>query len=89
MSRLGCRQGRRVRYLAIWENTDFDNSPGVKFPPRDPNLDSYFILDGKFPSQWFYAALPRHPMMYYSTQQAMAQLLGVLNVKAKYLKINI
>ncbi len=59
------------RALVLWEYggiyTDIDNAPTDEFKARNYIGDedqAFFVIEGAFLSQYFYAAKPRHPMMY-------------------------
>mmetsp|Transcript_53802 Transcript_53802/g.64920 ORF Transcript_53802/g.64920 Transcript_53802/m.64920 type:complete len:340 (+) Transcript_53802:158-1177(+) len=80
------------RYLVIWEYggvyTDLDNLPGELFLRKDvirDDTDAFFEQEiGMFPSQYFFAASPRHPLMYYSMMHALMRLMDVKNVTKLY-----
>ena len=66
------------RYGGVY--TDIDNKPnkfnGETLSPTD---EAFFQVERtQIPSQWFFAAMPRHPVMYYSIQNL---LKGLVNVK--------
>jgi len=80
------------RYLALWEYggiyTDIDNAPGdllLNGSAITPYIDSFFEQekDG-FPSQYFFASAPRHPLMFYAVHHAMSRLLSVEDVAKQY-----
>lgn len=65
----------------IWEYggiySDIDCSPGSKFNVYsiDTNDDAYFPLEALgIPSQYFFAASPRHPVMFLSAKHALQAL---------------
>jgi hypothetical protein len=83
------------RYLIIFEHggiyTDFDNAPMKGFREGDAIKDSddaWFPLEGLgVVAQYFFAASPRHPIMYYSLHYALLaiwNLESIHNNKAPY-----
>ena len=69
------------RYLLIWEYggiyTDIDNCPGKDWDENTikPTDDAYFLQEeGRFPSQWFFAASVRHPILYFTMLYALYKL---------------
>lgn len=77
------------RYVVTWQYggvyTDIDNAPG-------PTLDQGQVMEGAdafferemwgFPSQYFFAVSPRHPIMYYTVHHCLGRLLfEVKNVR--------
>lgn len=77
------------RSLIIWEYggiyTDIDNAPGPLFLNGElisHDMDSLFEVDkmGGFPSQYFFAASPHHPVTYYMVQHTISRLLEVPNI---------
>ena len=80
------------RYLLIWEYggiyTDLDNCPGSGWNENviKPADDAYFLQEiaGKFPSQWFFAASARHPILYFAMWHGLYKLMTVENLSAKF-----
>lgn len=72
------------RLLIMWEYggiyTDFDNAPN-KFNGTTLmiNDDGFFVVERVgTPSQWFFAAAPRHPIIYYTMQQALLNIYTMI-----------
>lgn len=81
------------RYLLLWEYggiyTDIDNAPGQGLLNgtliTDHDVDSFFEQEkGKFPSQYFMAASPHHPVMYFMVMSTIERLLAVRNISEQY-----
>eukprot|EP00557_Chaetoceros_sp_GSL56_P001852 CAMPEP_0176490204 /NCGR_PEP_ID=MMETSP0200_2-20121128/7740_1 /TAXON_ID=947934 /ORGANISM="Chaetoceros sp., Strain GSL56" /LENGTH=498 /DNA_ID=CAMNT_0017887483 /DNA_START=591 /DNA_END=2084 /DNA_ORIENTATION=- len=76
------------RYLVIWEYggiyTDIDNEPGPKFLNASlitDDMDSLFEQEGGgFPSQYFFAASPHHPVMYHAVHHTISRLMEVQSI---------
>jgi mannosyltransferase OCH1-like enzyme len=71
------------RYLVLWVYGgvygDIDSSP-AKFDRStlEGTDDAFFVVEQyHLLSQWFMAASPRHPLMYYAIQQCLSNLLAV------------
>mmetsp|Transcript_3392 Transcript_3392/g.5182 ORF Transcript_3392/g.5182 Transcript_3392/m.5182 type:complete len:623 (-) Transcript_3392:409-2277(-) len=77
------------RYLLTWKYggiyTDMDNAPGnyslmegnFSIKPED---DAFFEVEaGGFPSQYFYAASPHHPVSYFMVSRAIERMLGLID----------
>ena len=75
--------------------TDLDNAPGPLFVWNNAlkdgdgrastiisgEMDALFEVEiGRFPSQYFFAASPHHPVMYFALQNAIGWLLDVNDV---------
>ena len=82
------------RYVLLWEYggvyTDIDNAPGPWFWNETGSVitnttDALFEQekDG-FPSQYFFAAAPHHPIMYLAVQNALLRLMEVQSVRKQY-----
>jgi Mannosyltransferase OCH1 and related enzymes len=80
------------RYLIIWEYggiyTDIDNIPGPWLGNgtiiKDTD-DAFFEIEAaKFPSQYFFASSPRHPVMYMTIQNTIQRLLTEQNIVRQY-----
>lgn len=91
----GAAKADLYRYLLLWEHggiyTDFDNAPMKGFIQGDAikdTDDAWFPLEGLgIVAQYFFAASPRHPIMYYSLQDALREiwnLRSIHNNKAPY-----
>jgi len=71
------------RYLVTWAYgglyTDIDNAPGRNFNNGTlitDHDDAFFEVElGGFPSQYFYAVSPRHPVSYFMLSSAIERLL--------------
>ena len=71
------------RYLAIYEYggiyTDMDNAPAEKFLQGKfipPDADAWFLRSHKgYLSQYFFAASPRHPIMYLTLRLCLEELI--------------
>jgi mannosyltransferase OCH1-like enzyme len=81
------------RYLLLWEYggiyTDIDNAPGQGLLNgtliTDHDVDSFFEQErGRFPSQYFMAASPHHPVMYFMVMSTIDRLLDVRNISDQY-----
>ena len=79
------------RALVLWEYggiyTDIDNAPTDEFKARNyigEEDQSFFLIEGGFLSQCFYAAEPRHPMMYMIVQHTLLRLLRIINASNQY-----
>lgn len=83
------------RYVILWEYggiyTDIDNAPGHAFYNNETGsvitseTDSLFEQEhGGFPSQYFFAASLRHPLMYLAVQHTMVRLLSVESIQNQY-----
>jgi len=91
----GAEKADLWRYLVMWEYggiySDIDNSPGEDMLSNitiiKPDDDSFFLPDAGagFPSQWFFAASPSHPVFYFTTMQTLLRLSGVPNLSDKYI----
>lgn len=76
------------RILVLWEYggiyADIDSSPNLdKFNGTTiaPDDDAYFVIEVMgTASQWFMAASPRHPMMYFTLHEIMAKLMALEDV---------
>mmetsp|Transcript_25572 Transcript_25572/g.59002 ORF Transcript_25572/g.59002 Transcript_25572/m.59002 type:complete len:373 (-) Transcript_25572:59-1177(-) len=75
------------RYLVIWEYggiySDIDSSPnifnGTTILPDD---DAYFVVEQLgIPSQYFFAASPSHPIMYFAVEWALHNLMDRRNIR--------
>lgn len=73
------------RYLLLWEYggiyVDIDSVPG---PFWNTSLlhgsDAFFVVEHhRLLSQYFMAAAPKHPIMYYALQLSLADLVGIEN----------
>lgn len=71
------------RYAAVWKYgglySDLDSVPGRNFTSTTilPTDDSFFVVEYYYLlSQYFLAASPRHPLMYYTLQKALFNLLN-------------
>jgi hypothetical protein len=82
------------RYLLLWEYggiyTDLDNAPGPLFnssiPLIEQGFDSMFEVEkGKFPSQYFFAVSPHHPVMYFAVQNAIDRLITLNDVHVQHI----
>ena len=82
------------RYVMLWEfggvYTDIDNAPGPWFWNKTGSAitnatDALFEQekDG-FPSQYFFAASPHHPVMYLAVQMTMLRLMEVQSIMKQY-----
>ena len=82
------------RYVLLWQYggvyTDIDNAPGPWFWNETGSViinatDALFEQerDG-FPSQYFFAASPRHPVMYLAVQNALLRVMQVQSIKRQY-----
>ena len=82
------------RYVILWEYggiyTDIDNAPGPWFWNETGGVitnatDALFEQekDG-FPSQYFFAASPRHPVMYLAVQNALLRVMEVQSIMKQY-----
>ena len=80
------------RALVLWEYggiyTDIDNAPTDEFKARNyigEEDQAFFVIEsGGFLSQYFFAAEPRHPMMYMIVHHTLLRLLGLNNVFNQY-----
>jgi len=80
------------RYLVTWEYggiyTDIDNIPGKLFNETlllKDDTDALFEVETQgFPSQYFFAVSPHHPVMYFSIQHAISRLLAQGNVRYQH-----
>mmetsp|Transcript_19687 Transcript_19687/g.28971 ORF Transcript_19687/g.28971 Transcript_19687/m.28971 type:complete len:337 (-) Transcript_19687:176-1186(-) len=79
------------RYLVLWEYggiyTDIDNKPGEKIfnGTAIQGNDAYLLVEsGGFPSQYFIAASPKHPLMYLAVHQTLHRLMSVDSVLKQY-----
>jgi len=81
------------RYVMIWEYggvfTDMDNAPGPMFANGaiiEDSTDSLFEQErGGFPSQYFFAASPHHPIMYYMVNTCIQRLLDIKSIRSQYI----
>lgn len=83
------------RYLVLWKYggiySDVDNAPGDWF--QNGTLitdkdDAFFEIEAaKFPSQYFMAASPRHPVMFNSIQSAIQNLFHEQNIVRQYVPL--
>ncbi len=84
------------RYLLMWEYggiyTDVDNAPGPNFVVNgassstviSDDMDALFEIEKEgFPSQYFFAVRPHHPVMYFAVQNAIDRLLDVNDVHSQ------
>mmetsp|Transcript_5324 Transcript_5324/g.10145 ORF Transcript_5324/g.10145 Transcript_5324/m.10145 type:complete len:617 (+) Transcript_5324:153-2003(+) len=80
------------RYLIIWAYggiyTDIDNRPGPWLGNgtiiKDAD-DAFFEIEAaKFPSQYFFASSPRHPVMYMAIQNTIQRLFAEQNIVRQY-----
>lgn len=82
------------RYVLLWEYggiyTDINNSPGPWFWNETGSVitdvtDALFEQerDG-FPSQYFFAASPHHPIMYLAVQNALLRVMEVKSMMRQY-----
>jgi mannosyltransferase OCH1-like enzyme len=78
------------RYLVLWEYggiyTDLDSIPNIfNASSITAEDDSFFVVEqGGWLSQYFMAASPRHPLMYFAIQKALTAIIiaddtGALN----------
>lgn len=68
------------RYGGVY--TDIDNRPN-KFDGETllPTDEAFFQVDrSRLPSQWFFAAMPRHPLINYSIQEVLVGLSRLKDV---------
>jgi mannosyltransferase OCH1-like enzyme len=79
------------RALVLWEYggiyTDIDNAPTEEFKARNyigEEDQAFFLIEGAFLSQYFYAAKPRHPIMYMIVQHTLLRLLRLINASNQY-----
>ena len=65
---------------------DIDNGIGKFFNDTlFKDEDALFEVEkGGYPSQYFFAASPHHPVMYYTIQTTISRLLEVTNVHKQY-----
>lgn len=75
------------RLLVLWEYggiyVDLDSAP-VSWTPDSikPSDDAYFVVENyDAPSQYFMAAAPRHPVVYYAIHQALSKIMSAPNVQ--------
>lgn len=67
------------RYVLLWEYggiySDVDTFPNATFA-LPQNVSAYFVLEGDgLLSQYFMAVAPKHPMLYFTIQHVVANLL--------------
>ena len=80
------------RALVLWEYggiyTDIDNAPTDEFKARNyigEEDQAFFVIESSgFLSQYFFAAEPRHPMMYMIVHHTLLRLLGLNNIFNQY-----
>jgi len=80
------------RYLVLWEYggiyTDIDNAPGPKLfngSVIHDDMEAFLEVEvGRFPSQYFIAISPHHPLMYFAVNIAMARLFEEKNIVQQY-----
>jgi mannosyltransferase OCH1-like enzyme len=82
------------RYVVLWEYggiyTDIDNSPGPWLWNESGSAitnttDALFEQErGRFPSQYFFAASPHHPVMYLAVQNALLRVMEVKSIMKQY-----
>jgi len=80
------------RYLVLWKYggiyTDLDNAPGqglLNGTIITDDVDSFFEQEkGKFPSQYFMAASPHHPVMYFMVMTTIERLLLLTSISNQY-----
>jgi len=82
------------RYIVLWEYggiyTDIDNSPGPWLWNESGSAitnatDALFEQEkGGFPSQYFFAASPHHPVMYLAVQNALLRVMEVKSIMKQY-----
>jgi mannosyltransferase OCH1-like enzyme len=81
------------RYLVLWEfggiYTDIDNAPGPLLANSslflNDTVDAFVEVEhGKFPSQYFIAVSPHHPLMYMAVQTAIQRLFMEQNIVEQY-----
>eukprot|EP00525_Craspedostauros_australis_P001613 CAMPEP_0198110242 /NCGR_PEP_ID=MMETSP1442-20131203/2266_1 /TAXON_ID= /ORGANISM="Craspedostauros australis, Strain CCMP3328" /LENGTH=397 /DNA_ID=CAMNT_0043766207 /DNA_START=34 /DNA_END=1227 /DNA_ORIENTATION=- len=76
------------RYLVLYEYggiySDMDSAPGPRFTTDaaiQPDDDAYIVVEGGgFPAQYFIAASPKHPLMFYAVHRVYLRLFDVNNV---------
>lgn len=78
------------RYVMLYEYggiyTDIDNAPGPLLGGAIENgTDALFEVEGeRFPSQYFFAASPHHPLMKLAVNSAISRVMEVTSVKNQY-----
>ena len=82
------------RYLMLWEfggiYTDIDNAPGVLFWNETGSVitnetDALFEQEkGGFPSQYFFASSPHHPIMFLAVYNTMHRVTDLQSVRKQY-----
>lgn len=81
------------RYVLLYEYggiyTDMDNAPGrvllQEYDAIQPQHDAVLTREGGgFPSQYFMAISPRHPLMYLAIQSTFHTVLGLGNIRRQY-----
>jgi mannosyltransferase OCH1-like enzyme len=81
------------RALVLWEYggiyTDMDNAPtGFNANTISPEDDAFFVVEGLgIPSQFFFAASPRHPLTYLLMQSMLHRLYDVTDVANQYVPV--
>ena len=84
------------RYLLLWEYggiyTDIDNRPGPWFGNNETDrviadeTDALFEQEREgFPSQYFFASSPHHPIMFLAVYQTMHRVMDLKSVKQQYI----
>ena len=85
------------RSVLLWEYggiyTDIDNTPGPKFWDEKTGggiitneTDALFEQESqRFPSQYFFASSPHHPIMFLAVYQTMHRVMDVASVKEQYI----
>jgi len=79
------------RYLALWEYggiyTDMDNAPGYSFNGGSVianDDDGFFEVErALFPSQYFFALSPHHPLAYFTVSVTIGRLMLLANTLSK------
>jgi len=66
-----------------------DNAPNTLFlPSLTPEMDAYFVQEGGgWLSQYFFAASPRHPIMFLAVHDVLNQMANLLDVGNFYVPV--
>jgi len=83
------------RYVLLWEYggiyTDIDNRPGPRFWDEKTGsiitdeTDALFEQENQgFPSQYFFASSPHHPIMFLAVYQTMHRVMDVTSVRQQF-----
>ena len=86
----GAAKADMWRALVLWEYggvyTDIDNAPrSFNSETILPNDEAYFLIEqGALLSQYFFASMPKHPMMYLIVQCTLVRLLTLRDVDTQY-----